>query len=69
MIYCIYNDREFQLNGQSCGWLKDKFGMSWQIVPSILPELMKDAGTAGPVMKAFLKMKKFDIEKLKEAAK
>jgi len=52
-----------------CGWLKDKFGVSWQIVPSILPGLLKDPKKAGPVTKAFLQMKKFDIEKLKEAAK
>ncbi len=52
-----------------CGWLKDKFGVSWQIVPSILPELLKDSKTAGPVTEGFMKMKKFDIEKLTEAAK
>jgi len=51
-----------------CGWLKDKFGLSWQIVPTILPELMKDVAKAGKVMTAFMQMKKLDIEKLKEAA-
>jgi len=50
-----------------CGWLKDKFGVSWQIVPTILPELMCDPERAGRVMNAFLQMKKFDIEKLKQA--
>ena len=50
-----------------CGWLKDKFGVSWQIIPSILPELMSDPLRAGNVMKAFLQMKKFDIEKLRQA--
>jgi len=50
-----------------CGWLKDRFGVSWQIVPSILPELMSDPARAGKVMNAFLQMKKFDIEKLKQA--
>lgn len=50
-----------------CGWLKDKFGVSWQIIPSILPELMSDPSRAGRVTKAFLQMKKFDIEKLKNA--
>ncbi len=50
-----------------CGWLKDRFGVSWQIVPSILPELMSDPARAGKVMSAFLQMKKFDIEKLKQA--
>lgn len=52
----------------SCGWLKDKYGLSWQIVPSIIPELMSDPSKAGRVMNAFLKMKKFDIEKLVQAA-
>ncbi len=52
-----------------CGWLKDKFGLSWQIVPAILPRLMSDPTKAGKVMKAFLQMKKFDIEKLLKASK
>ncbi|NVO11278.1 MAG: VOC family protein [Bacteroidales bacterium] len=47
-----------------CGWLKDKFGVSWQIVPSILPELMSDPARAGRVVNAFMQMKKFDIQKL-----
>jgi predicted 3-demethylubiquinone-9 3-methyltransferase (glyoxalase superfamily) len=53
-----------------CGWLKDKFGLSWQIVPKILPELLKDkdAAKAHRVMKAMLQMKKIEIAKLKEAA-
>ena len=50
-----------------CGWLKDKFGLSWQVVPSILPKLMTDPARSGRVMKAFLKMKKYDIKKLEEA--
>ena len=52
-----------------CGWLKDKFGVSWQIVPSILGELMgdKDAVKANRVTQAMLKMTKLDIAKLKEA--
>ena len=50
-----------------CGWLKDKYGVSWQIIPTILPELMSDPTKAERVMKAFLQMKKFDIEKLKQA--
>jgi predicted 3-demethylubiquinone-9 3-methyltransferase (glyoxalase superfamily) len=51
-----------------CGWLKDKFGLSWQVVPSMLPELLKgDAAAAQRVTKAFLQMKKFDIEALKKA--
>ena len=50
-----------------CGWLKDKYGVSWQIVPQILGELMNDKSRADAVIKAFMEMKKFDIEKLKQA--
>ncbi len=50
-----------------CGWLKDKFGVSWQIVPSILPKLITDPSKAEKVTKAFMQMKKFDIAKLKQA--
>jgi predicted 3-demethylubiquinone-9 3-methyltransferase (glyoxalase superfamily) len=50
-----------------CGWCKDKFGLSWQIVPSILPQLMTDPARAGRVTQAFMQMKKFDIETLKKA--
>lgn len=50
-----------------CGWLKDKFGVSWQIIPSILPELMKDPVRSGRVIQAFLKMRKFDIGVLMQA--
>jgi predicted 3-demethylubiquinone-9 3-methyltransferase (glyoxalase superfamily) len=55
---------------QQCGWLKDRYGVSWQIVPLVLPELMTDADTAktGRVMAAMLQMKKIDIAKLKQAA-
>lgn len=49
-----------------CGWLKDQFGLSWQIIPSILPQLMSDPAKAGRVITAFMKMKKLDIEKLKQ---
>jgi|SRR6476660_3035258 predicted 3-demethylubiquinone-9 3-methyltransferase (glyoxalase superfamily) len=48
-----------------CGWLKDKYGLSWQIVPSILPQLMSDPDKSQKVVAAFMKMKKFDIETLK----
>ena len=52
-----------------CGWLKDKFGLSWQIVPSILPQLMKDAGDKSEkIMGAVMQMRKFDLEALKRAA-
>ncbi|WP_276360346.1 VOC family protein [Daejeonella sp. H1SJ63] len=50
-----------------CGWLKDKFGVSWQIVPAVLGKLMSDPLKAPNVIQAFLKMKKFDIETLLNA--
>ncbi len=53
-----------------CGWLKDKFGFSWQIVPTELGKLMsaKDPAKANRVMQALLQMKKLDIAKLRQAA-
>ena len=51
-----------------CGWLKDKFGLSWQIVSSMLGELMSNPASAGKVTNTFMQMKKLDIEKLKQAA-
>ena len=56
-------------NGEEiqCGWLKDQFGLSWQVVPAILPELLKDPNRSERVMKAFMQMKKYDISKLLEA--
>lgn len=48
----------------NCGWLKDKFGVSWQIVPTALPRLLSNPDKAQKVTEAFLKMKKFDIETL-----
>ena len=47
-----------------CGWLKDRFGVSWQIVPVILGKLMSDPSRSERVIRAFLQMKKFEIEKL-----
>ena len=47
-----------------CGWLDDKYGVSWQVVPSILEKLMSDPEKAPRVVQAFMKMAKFDIEKL-----
>lgn len=47
-----------------CGWCKDKFGLSWQVIPEILSDLMTDPARAERVTKAFLKMKKFNIEEL-----
>ena len=54
-----------------CGWLKDEYGLSWQIVPTVLGELLssKDAAKSQRVMEAMLKMVKLDIKKLKQAAK
>ena len=53
-----------------CGWLKDKFGLSWQIVPTILGQLMKDKDPAKRerVMRVIMQTKKFDIAQLQEAA-
>ena len=54
---------------QQCGWLKDKYGINWQIVPTILGELMqdKDAEKVRRVTQAMLQMGKLDIERLKQA--
>ena len=54
---------------QRCGWLKDKFGVSWQIVPPILGELLndEDGEKSNRVMQAMMKMSKLDIKELKEA--
>ena len=52
-----------------CGWLKDKYGLSWQIVPTVLTKMLqdKDARESARVMSALLQMKKLDIEALKQA--
>ena len=50
-----------------CGWVKDKFGLSWQITPTILLELMQDPRKAPHVMKAMMKMVKLDVDVLKQA--
>ncbi len=50
-----------------CGWCKDKFGLSWQVVPALLGKLMSDPERAPRVVQAFMKMKKFDIEALQNA--
>jgi predicted 3-demethylubiquinone-9 3-methyltransferase (glyoxalase superfamily) len=54
---------------EQCGWLKDKYGVSWQITPAILPELLADPDKekAGRAMKAMLEMKKLDIAELQKA--
>jgi len=55
----------------SCGWLKDRFGVSWQIVPRVLGTMLgdKDAARSGRVMQAMLQMKKLDIARLEQAFK
>jgi predicted 3-demethylubiquinone-9 3-methyltransferase (glyoxalase superfamily) len=52
-------------NEVQCGWLKDKYGLSWQIVPTVLPQLVKKSGR---VMDALMHMKKLDIAALERAA-
>jgi predicted 3-demethylubiquinone-9 3-methyltransferase (glyoxalase superfamily) len=56
-------------NAQQCGWLKDKYGASWQVVPNVLPKMLADpdAEKSQRVMKSMLQMKKLDIEELKRA--
>ena len=56
---------------RQCGWLQDKYGFSWQVIPKALPELLNDPDKekSGRVMQAMLKMKKIDIEILEQAAK
>jgi len=52
---------------QQCGWLQDKFGVSWQIVPNVLGELLSHPAKSGNVMKVMLQMKKLDIKMLQDA--
>jgi predicted 3-demethylubiquinone-9 3-methyltransferase (glyoxalase superfamily) len=56
-------------NAQQCGWLKDKYGASWQVVPNVLLEMLADPDSekSERVMKSMLQMKKIDIEELKRA--
>jgi predicted 3-demethylubiquinone-9 3-methyltransferase (glyoxalase superfamily) len=53
-----------------CGWLKDRYGLSWQIIPTVLPELLSDPDPekSQRVMGAMLKMKKIEIDALEQAA-
>ena len=55
--------------GQPCGWLKDKYGLSWQVIPTVLGRMLGDTdpAKAGRVMQAMLQMKKIDIKTLEEA--
>lgn len=76
IIYCdTQNEIDYYWNkltdgGQElqCGWLKDKYGVSWQIVPKVFDELLEDPQKTGKVLNAMFEMKKFDIKKLSEAA-
>ncbi len=54
---------------EQCGWLKDQFGVSWQIVPTVLPAMLQDpdAAKVARVTAAFLQMKKFDLAALQRA--
>jgi predicted 3-demethylubiquinone-9 3-methyltransferase (glyoxalase superfamily) len=52
-----------------CGWLKDKFGLSWQIVPTAIRQMMADPEKANRVMKAVLQMKKLDLARLEQASR
>ena len=54
---------------QNCGWLKDRFGLSWQIVPGILASLVSDPTTSASVMQAVLSMTKLDLQRIRDAAK
>jgi len=51
----------------NCGWLKDKFGVSWQVVPTVLPKLLGNPDKASKVMEVYMKMKKFNIMALENA--
>jgi len=64
-----YYWNKFTESGQEsmCGWLKDKFGVSWQIVPTVLDTIMSDPNKAGKAAKAFMAMRKLDIEQIVQA--
>ena len=51
-----------------CGWLKDKFGVSWQIIPTILNKIMSDPAKAGKAAQAFMAMRKLNIEQIVQAS-
>jgi predicted 3-demethylubiquinone-9 3-methyltransferase (glyoxalase superfamily) len=77
MVHCDTQERidyfwsklSAEPKAEQCGWLKDKFGLSWQVVPTVMDEMLsdRDQSKLARVTDAFLKMKKFDIAKLKEA--
>ena len=78
MVFCdtqkeidyFWDKLSFVPESEQCGWLKDKFGLSWQIVPTILDAMItdKDPQKVERVTAAFLKMKKFDISALRKAS-
>jgi predicted 3-demethylubiquinone-9 3-methyltransferase (glyoxalase superfamily) len=51
-----------------CGWLKDKFGVSWQIIPTVLGKIMSDPAKAGKAAQAFMSMRKMNIEQIVQAS-
>lgn len=65
----LWNKLSAVPEAEQCGWLQDKYGVSWQIVPKVLDELLNDPDPkkAQATMKAMLQMKKLDIEGLKKA--
>ncbi len=77
MVFCdtqeeidyFWDKLSFVPEAEQCGWLKDKFGLSWQIVPTILDTMItdKDPHKVERVTEAFLKMKKFDMNELRKA--
>lgn len=77
MVYCdsqeeidYYWDRLSAVpESEQCGWLKDRYGLSWQVVPTVMDEMMQsdDAQARARVTQAFLEMKKFDIAALERA--
>jgi predicted 3-demethylubiquinone-9 3-methyltransferase (glyoxalase superfamily) len=69
-INYFWEKLSFVSEAEQCGWLQDKFGLSWQIVPDALGKLLSDPDSekAGRVMQAMLNMKKIDIESLRKAA-
>ncbi|HEX7048543.1 MAG TPA: VOC family protein [Gammaproteobacteria bacterium] len=68
-VDALWNKLSAHPDAEQCGWLKDKFGLSWQIIPKALGELMSDPDPekAGRVMNAMLKMKKLDVAALEKA--
>jgi len=77
MVFCdtqeeidyFWNKLSFVKEAEQCGWMKDKFGLSWQVVPTVLFTMItdKDPQKVERVTAAFLEMKKFDIKALKKA--